>query len=258
VAEPLKIRSAIATDADAIHELHTKSVQELCAEHYTPEQIAGWLKQRTSAGYLPGIERNEIFVAEAHFDQHRQTLFLLGGGRGESLRERNTVERIDAIEQARGAARFIALQMSDEMPGHPAEARELRLFYFPLLNAVLAEVSQAGLVSQLDQFGWKGFGDCDDGNVFRFVSRSVRSARDALAHALDVFCNKIAWIAHGRDSNTPQFAVFWMARGAVFPVQFRAFFGILRALSRQFSALLRSAKKGERQAKQGGRRNESE
>jgi len=68
VAEPLKIRSAIATDADAIHELHTKSVQELCAEHYTPEQIAGWLKQRTSAGYLPGIERNEIFVAEAHFE----------------------------------------------------------------------------------------------------------------------------------------------------------------------------------------------
>jgi len=42
--------------------LHTHSVQALCANHYSSEQITGWLKNRTPQGYLPGIERGEMFV----------------------------------------------------------------------------------------------------------------------------------------------------------------------------------------------------
>src|SRR5439155_25525451 len=39
------------------------SVKALCKDHYSLEQITGWLKNRTPQGYLPGIERGEMFVA---------------------------------------------------------------------------------------------------------------------------------------------------------------------------------------------------
>ncbi len=58
-----KIRQATAADAERIHELHTRSVKELCKDHYAPELIAGWLKNRIPNGYLPGIARGEMFVA---------------------------------------------------------------------------------------------------------------------------------------------------------------------------------------------------
>jgi len=56
------IRQATSRDAARIHELHTNSVQALCKDHYSPEQLTGWLKNRTPRGYLAGIERGEMFV----------------------------------------------------------------------------------------------------------------------------------------------------------------------------------------------------
>ncbi len=56
------IRQATANDAEQIHELHTNSVTTLCKDHYSPEQIIEWLRNRTPQGYLPGIERGEMFV----------------------------------------------------------------------------------------------------------------------------------------------------------------------------------------------------
>src|SRR5258705_5158315 len=58
----LIIRQATSRDAERIHELHTNSVKALCKDHYSPEQITGWLKNRTPQGYLSGIERGEMFV----------------------------------------------------------------------------------------------------------------------------------------------------------------------------------------------------
>jgi len=57
------IRPAILEDADAIHALHTASVRALCRNVYSPEVIAGWLRNRTPGGYK-GIERGEMYVAE--------------------------------------------------------------------------------------------------------------------------------------------------------------------------------------------------
>ena len=57
------IRQATADDAGRIHEIHTQSVKTLCKAHYSSEQIAGWLKNRSPQGYLPGLERGEMFVA---------------------------------------------------------------------------------------------------------------------------------------------------------------------------------------------------
>jgi GNAT superfamily N-acetyltransferase len=58
-----RIIKATSDDANQIHELHTRSVRELCKDHYSTEQIDGWLKQRTPGGYLPGIEAGEMFMA---------------------------------------------------------------------------------------------------------------------------------------------------------------------------------------------------
>jgi len=56
------IQQATEEDANQIHEMHTSSVKALCKDHYSSEQIAGWLKNRTPQGYLSGIERGEMFV----------------------------------------------------------------------------------------------------------------------------------------------------------------------------------------------------
>jgi len=61
--EKIKIRQAFRNDAPAIHELHTKSVKELCKNHYSDEQIHGWIDHRTPEGYFPPIDQNILFVA---------------------------------------------------------------------------------------------------------------------------------------------------------------------------------------------------
>ena len=61
--QKLGIRPATAADAGRIHEIHTQSVKTLCKGHYSSEQIAGWLKNRSPQGYLPGIARGTMFVA---------------------------------------------------------------------------------------------------------------------------------------------------------------------------------------------------
>lgn len=61
--QTVDIRQATTADAERIHEIHTQSVKTLCKDHYSSEQIAGWLKDRSPQGYLPGIGRGEMFVA---------------------------------------------------------------------------------------------------------------------------------------------------------------------------------------------------
>jgi len=58
------IRVATPEDADRLHQLHTTSVRRICAPHYAPEVIDGWLANRVPEGYLPPIERGDIFVVE--------------------------------------------------------------------------------------------------------------------------------------------------------------------------------------------------
>ena len=67
------IRPARLDDAPAIHALHTASVRALCAGHYAPEVIDGWLANRAPAGYLDSIARGVLFVAE-----HDGTLLAFG------------------------------------------------------------------------------------------------------------------------------------------------------------------------------------
>jgi len=59
----ITIRKATRDDAPAIHELHTKSVRQLCRDHYSNKQINEWLNHRSLEKYLPVIDRGEVFVA---------------------------------------------------------------------------------------------------------------------------------------------------------------------------------------------------
>jgi len=59
------IRSATVEDAQRIHELHTAAVRLLCAPHYAPEIVEGWLAHRSAQAYLRGIASGAMFVAVA-------------------------------------------------------------------------------------------------------------------------------------------------------------------------------------------------
>src|SRR5262245_53593524 len=58
------IRAAALADAQRIHELHLSSVRTLCAPHYEPHAVDGWLNKRSPKAYLRSIESSAIFVAE--------------------------------------------------------------------------------------------------------------------------------------------------------------------------------------------------
>ena len=63
IVAAVTIRSAKPVDAPTLHELHTASVRTLCAPHYDPHVIDGWLSNRTPAGYLPVIDAGRVIVA---------------------------------------------------------------------------------------------------------------------------------------------------------------------------------------------------
>lgn len=58
------IRPATAADAQAVFAVTRDSVAGLATTHYTPEQIAGWMGDRTPATYQEGCESGRIRVAE--------------------------------------------------------------------------------------------------------------------------------------------------------------------------------------------------
>jgi ribosomal protein S18 acetylase RimI-like enzyme len=60
------VRAAQDADAQAICSLHLSAVRALCAPHYAPEVIEGWLRGRVPEGYLLGIRSGSMFVAEAN------------------------------------------------------------------------------------------------------------------------------------------------------------------------------------------------
>jgi putative acetyltransferase len=57
------IRPARLDDALAIHNLHTRSVRQLCSADYPKEVIDGWLEGRSPERYR-GIAKGEMYVFE--------------------------------------------------------------------------------------------------------------------------------------------------------------------------------------------------
>lgn len=61
--EIISIRPAVASDAQAILDVHTSAIRESCALAYDLTLLQAWLAGKTSERYLEPIRRNPFFVA---------------------------------------------------------------------------------------------------------------------------------------------------------------------------------------------------
>jgi putative acetyltransferase len=62
---PICIRRARDEDAIKLRNVHVASIRTLCADEYTPEQIAAWIENIRPAGYRRAMADGELmFVAE--------------------------------------------------------------------------------------------------------------------------------------------------------------------------------------------------
>lgn len=107
----------------------------------------------------------------------------------EALRKRQIVYGIDAVKQPSGAASLVTLQVSDQMP------RGLQVFNsaplsFPLLDAVLAEVTQPRFERRTNGFRRLRFGDPNEGDLLGLASSALRGSGDALLHSLQICADK--------------------------------------------------------------------
>ena len=60
----MQIRHGTEADADAILDLHVRSIREICSRDYTPEQIEAWVGPKRAAHYLEPIRGQRLWVAE--------------------------------------------------------------------------------------------------------------------------------------------------------------------------------------------------
>ena len=58
----MKIRKAKAEEAQALLELHARSVRGTCADDYTPQQIQRWLSRQKLSRYVERIRQDGIFI----------------------------------------------------------------------------------------------------------------------------------------------------------------------------------------------------
>ena len=65
VDQSTRIVRAKEEDAAGICRAHKASIGVLCAGHYTPQEIEGWIGNRKPEDYLPGLRDNLVLVAVA-------------------------------------------------------------------------------------------------------------------------------------------------------------------------------------------------
>ena len=58
------IRKATLDDVQVIWEVHTRSIESLCAPDYAPNQIQAWVGSKKPENYIERIQRDPTYVAE--------------------------------------------------------------------------------------------------------------------------------------------------------------------------------------------------
>ncbi len=114
--------------------------------------------------------------------------------------ERNTVHRIDRVEELHGPGDLIALQVADEMP-RGVQVLQKRLLRFPLLDAVLAEMAQAGGMGGANRLRGKSLRDCHQRDFLRASAGASGSLRDSLPNGFNIRRYRSRLSGHCRDSN---------------------------------------------------------
>jgi GNAT superfamily N-acetyltransferase len=112
--QPL-FRAATPSDAQAVFELTRLSVAGLATAHYSPEQIAGWMGDRTPAYYEDLIAKGNMVVA----DRDGTILGFVDAEPGE-------VTRLFLLPAAAGAGlggRLLAIGIERARTGHAGPIR---------------------------------------------------------------------------------------------------------------------------------------
>ena len=58
------VRQAEISDSKAIHNVHIRSIMELCSQDYTPQEISSWTGRQTLERYKQFIQEGWFYVAE--------------------------------------------------------------------------------------------------------------------------------------------------------------------------------------------------
>ena len=114
-----------------------------------------------------------------------ETKRQLAHGAVEALGEGQAVHGIDGVEEAGGADGFVALQVADQMPGG-VQIGKLWLLGLPLLDAVFAEVADAGGVGFADSFDGERLRDSDEGDFLRLAPGARGGTSDAFADVVEI------------------------------------------------------------------------
>jgi len=126
------------------------------------------------------------FVAEMHLDEDAELLIFRGSRGIEPLREGEAIDRVDAVEEAGGARGFVALQVTDQMPGG-VEICDRRNFAFKFLNAILTEMAEASVEGRDYRVRRMRLCYGDNRDFLGATPGTMRGAGDALANPREIF-----------------------------------------------------------------------
>jgi putative acetyltransferase len=59
----LVVRRARDEDAQAVFEVHTRAIREVCASHYSAAEVEAWASRRPAGSHVTAIRSREFFVA---------------------------------------------------------------------------------------------------------------------------------------------------------------------------------------------------
>ncbi len=88
----------------------------------------------------------------------------LGSGLVEAVEELGRIDGLNHLKQFAGDARFVRLQMADEVIAGGGERLERGMFFGEFLHIVFAELAQAGLISDSQALGREFFRDGEQGD----------------------------------------------------------------------------------------------
>ncbi|NVZ23644.1 GNAT family N-acetyltransferase [Pseudomonas costantinii] len=116
------IRPATLKDAESIFEVHKNSVENLCNDDYSPEQIAMWLDGRSPETYREAITAGNLWLAHTdrlqgfiEIDGHEVSkLFIRGDAAGQGIGARLLNEALQRIKTAGHAKAYLEATLTAE------------------------------------------------------------------------------------------------------------------------------------------------
>jgi len=130
------------------------------------------------------------FLTQVNFDKDAERVGTgkFGAGAIQTLGEGEIVDGIDGMKQSGGLGGFIALQVADQVPGSGQIFDGIAL-PFPLLDAIFAEMTEAGVECFLNGAGGMSFGDGDQRDLAGIARSTGRGGGDAVLDAAQMVCD---------------------------------------------------------------------